>query len=78
MKEGSMAARLKLPMGIEDFEEIRTSGYCYVNKTGLLKTLLENPGKVKLFICSRCFGKTMNTSKNEKCKYYCFFENILL
>lgn len=52
----------KLPMGIEDFEEMRTMGYYYVDKTGLIRTLLENPGKVNLFTRPRRFGKTLNMS----------------
>lgn len=31
---------LKLPIGIEDFEEIRTEGFYYVDKTGLITELL--------------------------------------
>ena len=52
----------KLPMGIENFKEIRTGGFYYVDKTGLIKTLLENPGKVNLFTRPRRFGKTLNIS----------------
>ena len=52
----------KLPMGIENFREIRTGGFYYVDKTGLIKTLLENPGKVNLFTRPRRFGKTLNIS----------------
>ena len=52
----------KLPMGIENFREIRTGGFYYVDKTGLIKTLLENPGKVNLFTRPRRFGKTLNMS----------------
>ena len=57
-----MTAKLKLPMGIEDFKEIRTMGYYYVDKTGLLWTLLEKFGKVNLFTRPRRFGKTLNMS----------------
>lgn len=57
-----MAVKEKLPMGIEDFEEIRTMGYYYVDKTGLIRTLIENFGKVNLFTRPRCFGKTLNMS----------------
>ena len=57
-----MAENKKLPMGIEDFEEMRTMGYYYVDKTGLIRTLLENPGKVNLFTRPRRFGKTLNMS----------------
>lgn len=35
-----MAKRDRLPIGIEDFSEIRTWGYHYVDKTGLIKDLL--------------------------------------
>ena len=52
----------KLPAGIENFREIRTGGFYYVDKTGLIKTLLENPGKVNLFTRPRRFGKTLNMS----------------
>ncbi len=40
-----MAGKIKLPMGIENFKEMRIGGFYYVDKTGLIKTLLENPGK---------------------------------
>ncbi len=52
----------KLPMGIENFREMRTGGFYYVDKTGLIKTLLENPGKVNLFTRPGRFGKTLNMS----------------
>ena len=57
-----MAMKTRLPMGIEDFEEMRTQGYYYVDKTGLIKVLLENLGKVNLFTRPRRFGKTLNMS----------------
>ena len=57
-----MAGKTKLPMGIENFREMRTGGFYYVDKTGLIKTLLENPGKVNLFTRPRRFGKTLNMS----------------
>ena len=62
-----MAMQTKLPVGIENFREIRTGGFYYVDKTGLIKTLLENPGKVNLFTRPRRFGKTLNMSM---LKYY--------
>lgn len=52
----------KLPIGIENFEEIRTKGFYYVDKTGLIKELLENWGKVTLFTRPRRFGKSLNIS----------------
>lgn len=57
-----MAGKKKLPMGIEDFGEMRTMNYYYIDKTGLIITLLENPGKVNLFTRPRRFGKTLNMS----------------
>lgn len=51
-----------LPLGIENFKELREKGYYYVDKTELIKTLLENPGKVNLFTRPRRFGKTLNIS----------------
>ena len=57
-----MEGKAKLPMGIENFMEMRTGGFYYVDKTGLIKTLLENPGKVNLFTRPRRFGKTLNMS----------------
>ena len=57
-----MAVKTKLPVGIENFAEIRTEGFYYIDKTGLIKELLENPGKVSLFTRPRRFGKTLNMS----------------
>lgn len=56
----SMNEKVKLPIGIEDFEEIRTEGFYYVDKTGLIKELLDNWGKVNLFTRPRRFGKSLN------------------
>ncbi len=57
-----MVQKAKIPIGIEDFEEMRTMGYYYVDKTGLIRTLLERFGKVNLFTRPRRFGKTLNMS----------------
>lgn len=57
-----MVAKARLPMGIENFREMRTQGYYYVDKTGLIRDLLENFGKVNLFTRPRRFGKTLNIS----------------
>ena len=53
---------LKLPVGIEDFREIRCAGFYYVDKTKLIEQLLDNWGKVNLFTRPRRFGKTLNMS----------------
>lgn len=52
-----MNSTLKLPVGIENFEEIRKSGFYYVDKTKLIEQLLQNWGKVNLFTRPRRFGK---------------------
>ena len=57
-----MAVKTSLPVGVENFGEIRTMGLYYVDKTLFIKTLLENWGKVKLFTRPRRFGKTLNIS----------------
>ena len=43
-----MANVKKLPIGIEYFDEIITEGFYYVDKTGLIKELLDNWSKVNL------------------------------
>lgn len=50
----------KLPIGIENFAEIRTEGFYYVDKTPLIWELLNNWGKVNLFTRPRRFGKSLN------------------
>ncbi len=52
----------KLPVGIENFEEIRTEGFYYIDKTGLIKDLLHSWGKVNLFTRPRRFGKSLTMS----------------
>ena len=41
-----MASTLKLPVGIENFEEIRKLGFYYIDKTRLIEQLLQGWGKV--------------------------------
>ena len=50
---------LKLPVGIENFEDIRKFGFYYIDKTKLIEQLLQNWGKVNLFTRPRRFGKTL-------------------
>ncbi len=59
----------KLPIDIENFEEIRTEGFYYIDKTRLIKELLHSWGKVNLFTRPRRFGKSLNMSMLK-----CFFE----
>ena len=57
-----MTESLKLPVGIEDFAEIRQAGFYYVDKTKFIEQLLDGWGKVNLFTRPRRFGKTLNIS----------------
>ena len=59
----------KLPIGIENFEEMQKQDFYYVDKTGLIVDLLAGWGKVNLFTRPRRFGKTLNMSMLK-----CFFE----
>ena len=52
----------KLPIGIDGFEKIRTNDFYYVDKTRLIKDLLEHTAYVNLFTRPRRFGKTLNMS----------------
>lgn len=51
-----------LPIGIEDFPEIRTEDFYYVDKTAMIGDLLRKWGKVNLFTRPRRFGKSLNMS----------------
>ena len=55
----------KLPIGIENFEELREEDFYYIDKTGLITELLHNWGSVNLFTRPRRFGKTLNMSMLE-------------
>lgn len=57
-----MTIALKLPVGIENFQEIRRLGFYYVDKTMLIEQLLAKWGKVNLFTRPRRFGKSLNMS----------------
>ncbi len=55
----------KLPIGIENFEKLRYDDFYYIDKTGLIRELLNNWGEVNLFTRPRRFGKTLNMSMLE-------------
>ena len=52
----------KLPVGIDSFEKLRREDFYYIDKTGLIRDLLNNWGEVNLFTRPRRFGKTLNMS----------------
>lgn len=56
-----------LPIGISDFAEMIEKDFYYVDKTPMIRDLLENRSKVTLFTRPRRFGKTLNMSM---LKYY--------
>ncbi|MDE7001416.1 MAG: ATP-binding protein [Lachnospiraceae bacterium] len=56
-----------LPIGISDFAEMIRKEFYYVDKTPMIKELLDNQAKVTLFTRPRRFGKTLNMSM---LKYY--------
>lgn len=69
MNTMSVNRKKKLPIGIENFEKIRTEDFYYVDKTGLIQELLHNWGEVNLFTRPRRFGKSLNMNMLK-----CFFE----
>lgn len=57
-----MADYKPIPIGIEDFKEIIDKGYYFVDKTLIIKDILDSGSKVTLFTRPRRFGKTLNMS----------------
>lgn len=52
----------KLPVGISDFKDIRSGDYYYVDKSMLIKDIINNGGSVTLYTRPRRFGKSLNMS----------------
>ena len=63
--------RRALPVGVDNFEKLIGNNYYYVDKTLLIKELLDKKGDVNLFTRPRRFGKSLNLSM---LRYY--FENV--
>lgn len=61
-----MAGAKRLPVGFDDFKEIRENEFYYVDKTKLIEELLQNWGKVNLFTRPRRFGKTLEHEHAEE------------
>ncbi|MDO5410820.1 MAG: AAA family ATPase [Lachnospiraceae bacterium] len=57
-----MTKRLRIPIGIENYKDFLNGSYYYVDKTLLIKELLDKGGKVTLFTRPRRFGKTLALS----------------
>ena len=58
-----------LPIGVEDFKRLVDNEYYFIDKTLMIKELLENKETVNLFTRPRRFGKTLNMSMLQR-----FFE----
>ena len=54
--------RKALPIGIDNFEMLITRGYYFIDKSLLIKDLIDNKASVNLFTRPRRFGKTLNMS----------------
>ena len=55
----------KLPIGVENFEELRHEDFYYVDKTYMIRDILKSLSKVTLFTRPRRFGKSLNMSMLE-------------
>lgn len=56
-------SNMNIPVGISEFRRIREEDYYYIDKSGLISTLLENtPAQVTLITRPRRFGKTLGMS----------------
>ena len=60
-----MEKKKKLPIGIDNFEKLREENFYYIDKTGLIRELLDDWGMVNLFTRPRRFGKSLNMSMLE-------------
>jgi hypothetical protein len=68
-----MEANIKpLPIGISFFDTLIEKGYYYVDKTLLIKEILDKKAAVNLFTRPRRFGKTLNMRMLQ-----CFFEDAV-
>lgn len=61
----SFTAKLKMPIGISDFETIRKRNAYYVDKSSLISELINSMSAVTLFTRPRRFGKTLTMSMLE-------------
>ena len=53
-------ARMKLPIGIDSFREIREKNKYYIDKTLFIRDIIQEDDKVSLITRPRRFGKTLN------------------
>lgn len=67
-----MKKKAAIPVGYEDLKEFIERDLYYVDKTMMIKELLDSGGKANLFTRPRRFGKTLNLSMVRR-----FFEKEL-
>ncbi len=65
MKGAAEMKGLNIPVGVSDFEKIRSNGYYYIDKSGLIGELLRAGAEVTLITRPRRFGKTLGMSMLE-------------
>lgn len=68
----------ELPIEINDFKELITSDFYYVDKTKLIEKLINNYAKVKIFTRPHRFGKTLNMSMLRYFFEICTDTNLML
>lgn len=57
-----MTRKKKLPVGIENFADLISEDFYFVDKTGFIMELLHGWGEVNIFTRPRRFGKSLNMS----------------
>ena len=57
-----MSMGVRVPIGIDSFEKLRSDGYYYIDKTGFIEELLQKSFEVNLITRPRRFGKTLAMS----------------
>ena len=74
----------KLPIGVESFEKLISQNYYYIDKTLLIKQLLDAGSEVTLFTRPRRFGKTLNMSmlryffEKSDCDHRALFDGLAI
>ena len=56
------ALKRPMPVGIEDFKDLVTGNYYFIDKTRFIRELIDTQGKVTLITRPRRFGKTLSLS----------------
>ena len=57
-----MSTNKPIPIGIEDFKRLIDNGYYFIDKTLMIKDLIDKKSMVNLYTRPRRFGKTLNMS----------------